>query len=319
MQIGTRTQIGMRGELGEHPDSLAYGAREEKVRSIRTTRQPSGRIRTIFMMLCLLAGLACILYPAIASYVNERQFDNVITQYDYDSSHIDEATKQSMLATAKRYNESLAGDPVHDPFVIGSGFAVPSDYNEVLNVDGNGLIGYIKIPSIDVNLPINHNTRGEVLEKGAGHVPQTSFPIGGESTHAVITGHTGLPTARLFTDLIRLKEGDIFIIDVLGDKHAYKVDNIQVVRPDQVESVHIETGREYVTLLTCTPYGINSERLLVRGAPTDMPADDQLPGNPVPWNMFFFLIALFVILCVVWCVVCAKRLEAKGRLGRWRL
>lgn len=289
-----------------------------RVRQGKTIARGSGKLQSALMVLCLLAGIACILYPAVSSYFNDRQFDNVITQYDSEMQTVDAQTKQSMLAAAQRYNESLAGDPVHDPFIPGSGFAVPDNYYDVLNVDGKGMMGYINIPGLDINLPIRHTTSDEVLESGAGHIPQTSFPIGGGGTHSVITGHTGLPTARLFSDLIRMKEGDIFIIDVLGDKHAYRVDQIQVVEPEQGQTLHIEAGKEYVTLITCTPYGINSHRLLVRGVPTDMPEDQAIIEKPVPWRFLFAFVVLFAVGCVVWVVVWRYRNDALELRGRCR-
>ncbi|MCH4184880.1 MAG: class C sortase [Eggerthellaceae bacterium] len=270
---------------------------------------------SVVMGLLLAVGIACILYPAVGSYINDCQFDDAITRYDDAVSTMSDEDRQSMLAAACQYNESLAGDPVHDPFVVGSGYAVPANYNDILNVDGKGLIGYIKIPTIGVDLPIRHGTEDDVLAEGVGHIPQTSFPIGGTGTHSVITGHTGLPSKRLFTDLIRMKEGDVFTLTVLGETHAYKVDAIKVVEPDDVSLLHVDASHEYVTLLTCTPYGINSERLLVRGIPTDLPEDLNDSERPVPWVSLFVSIALFALTCITWCVIWNRRYQAKARLA----
>lgn len=310
-EVWTENSVGIgSSDLPERGRSIGRRSKSHGKRATEgVSFKNNGRLRSFIMACCLLVGVICILYPAVASYINELQYADVIKHYDREIQLVDEQTKQTMLAAAERYNESLAGDPVHDPFIVGSGYAVPDNYNDVLNVDGNGLIGYIKIPSLGLNLPIRHSTSDIVLSEGTGHIPQTSFPIGGEGTHSVITGHTGLPTARLFTDLIRMKEGDVFIIDVLGDKRAYAVDNIQVVEPDQVGSLHIEAGKEFVTLITCTPYGINSQRLLVRGVPTDMPEEGAIT-KPVPWAYLFLFLGLFAAGCVAWCVVSVRRSNA---------
>lgn len=243
-------------------------------------------VRRALMAACLVVGVGLILYPVVGTYLNERSFDEVVSRYEEEVQTLPEDEREEMLAAARAYNESLRGDPVHDPFVANSGYAVPDNYDELLNVDGTGLMGTVSVPAIDLTLPLYHGTSDDVLSHGAGHIPQTSLPVGGAGTHAVITGHTGLPTARLFTDLERLKEGDVFVVEVLGERHAYAVDDIQVVDPDDVSSIRVEEGVEYVTLLTCTPYGINTHRLLVRGAPCELPADDALAPTPgVPWPL----------------------------------
>lgn len=243
-------------------------------------------VRRVLMTACLIVGVGLILYPVVGTYLNERSFDQAVSRYEETVRGLPEDERQQMLAAARSYNDSLRGDPVHDPFVANSGYAVPDDYEELLNVDGTGLMGTVSIPAIDLTLPLYHGTSDDVLSHGAGHIPQTSLPVGGAGTHAVITGHTGLPTARLFTDLERLKEGDVFVVEVLGERRAYAVDDIQVVDPDDVSSIRVEDDVEYVTLLTCTPYGINSHRLLVRGVPCELPAGDDPALTPgVSWPL----------------------------------
>jgi sortase A len=161
------------------------------------------------------------------------------------------------------YNNSLMGNPVKDPFVPGSGVALPQNYMEVLDIDG--IMGYIEIPKINIEIPIFHGTSEEVLKKGVGHLEGSALPIGGDGTHALLSGHTGLPEAKLFTDLTKLQNGDKFIIKVLDRKIAYKVCRIDVVKPEDISRLSAVKGKDYVTLITCTPYGINSHRLLVRG------------------------------------------------------
>lgn len=242
--------------------------------------------RRALMTACLLAGIALLLYPVVGTYLNERSFNDAVSHYEEAVRTLPDDERERMLAEARAYNDSLRGDPVRDPFVPNSGYAVPGNYDDVLDVDGAGLMGTVSIPSIGLALPVYHGTSDDVLAHGAGHIPQTSLPVGGAGTHAVLTGHTGLPTARLFTDLERLKEGDVFVIEVLGERRAYAVDDVRVVEPDDVSSIRVDGEREYVTLLTCTPYGVNSHRLLVRGAPCELPDDEVLaPAAPVPWPL----------------------------------
>lgn len=279
-----------------------------------------GVLPLIGMTLVLVLGLGILLYPAIASYINSRFFGEAAAAYTQEISNISKAERRAMLKAAHEYNESLRGDPVKDPFVPGSGYAIPSNYEEVLNADGKGLIGTIDIPSIDVNLPIRHGTSERVLLEGAGHIPETSLPVGGEGTHSVLTSHTGIPDRLLFTNLTRMKKGDVFIIDVVGQRLAYKVDQINVVKPDDLSKIRIVSGKEYVTLLTCTPYGVNSHRLLVRGVPTELPDDDQLNQmrRPMPWWLLGVLVGCLVVCSVVLMVVGLRKQDYRRMLVRLR-
>ena len=166
------------------------------------------------------------------------------------------------LEKAKIYNENLAGDPVYDPFVKGSGYALPDNYLEVLNINNN-IMGYITIPKISLKLPIYHGTSSEVLEKGIGHIETTALPIGGTSRHSVLTGHRGLPTARLFSDLDKLEIGDYIYINILDEILTYEVYDLEVIEPTEIEHLRPIKNRDLITLVTCTPYGINTHRLLV--------------------------------------------------------
>lgn len=223
--------------------------------------------RTLLSLCFIFSGFAVFFYPFIANYLAERNQSEVIQQYEEQVAEVDEEELQEMWAEAEEYNESLAGDPVHDPFIEGSGYALPENYTEVLDV--NGVMGYIEIPCIDVYLPIYHGTSEDVLKVGVGHMESTSLPIGGSNRHCVLTGHCGLPSAELFTNLDKVELGDYFYIYVLGQTLAYEVDDIRVVEPDDMSSIVAEEGEDYVTLVTCTPYGVNTHRLLVRGSRTD--------------------------------------------------
>ena len=168
-----------------------------------------------------------------------------------------------MWEEAERYNETLTGRPTHDPFIDDEDIAMPDEYRQTLNI--KGIMGYVDIPGIDVYLPIYHGTADHVLEKGAGHLEGSTLPLGGSFRHSVITGHSGLVHAKMFTDLTELAQGDLFYIHVLGEILAYEVEKITITEPHITDDLMVFDGKDYCTLLTCTPYGINTHRLLVRG------------------------------------------------------
>ena len=210
-------------------------------------------------------GLLILLYPTISNAWNERRARNLIVNYEQvvketDKSHIDEAKAQAIA-----YNNSLVGGKVPDAFAYEEANKPNEIYEKLLNLAGDGYMCTVEIPVIDVYLPVYHYTTEEVLEKGVGHLPGSSLPVGGEHTHAVLSAHRGLPSAKLFTDLDRVKEKDIFYIHVLDETLAYEVDLIKVIEPTETEDLAITGGKDYVTLFTCTPYAVNSHRLLVRG------------------------------------------------------
>ena len=224
----------------------------------------SEKLLLIISIIFIILGVGIFLYPSISNYLAEKNHIDIIRNYDDLIVKIDEEKINEEKEKAKIYNENLSGDPVHDPFVIGSGYALPKNYKEVLNIAGDSVMGYVEIPKISVYLPIYHGTSDEVLEKGVGHIQNTSVPIGGKSTHSVLTGHTGLPNAELFTRLDELGIGDIFYIHVLDDVLTYKVFETKVILPDKIDELQILNGKDYITLVTCTPYGVNSHRLLVK-------------------------------------------------------
>lgn len=217
----------------------------------------------ICLILGTLGGLLLLLYPHISFLFADYNQSYVTRQYDEQLEHMGEETRQQVLADAQAYNEQLLGDAITDPFLEGSGKVLPEDYLTQLNL--GEVMGHVKIPTIQVDLPIYHGTAGDTLQKGAGHLEGTSLPVGGAGTHTVITGHTGLSSAKMFTDLSQLQQGDEFYLHVLGEVLAYRVDQIKVVEPHMVDDLKPVSGQEYATLITCTPYGINSHRLIVRG------------------------------------------------------
>lgn len=216
-------------------------------------------------LLIFAVGAGIFLYPAVSNYLAERNQRKVIRSYRAAVENQDQGTLDAAWAEAEEYNENLAGDPVHDPFVLGSGYVLPDNYQEVLNVNGDGVMGYIEIPEIGVYLPIYHGTSEATLQKGAGHLEATALPVGGLNRHPVISAHRGLPSAELFTRLDEMKIGDIFYIHVLDRTLAYQVDQIETIVPEDLALLRAEEGKDLVTLLTCTPYAVNTHRLLVRG------------------------------------------------------
>jgi len=235
--------------------------------------------RILIIILILLLGIGVLSYPMVSNYLSERNSSKVIQKYEDSVAAYDEDLLDTAWAEAEAYNESLSGQPVHDPFLEGSGMAIPEDYANILNVEG--IMGYVKIPKISVDLPIYHGTGEDVLKKGVGHLEGSTLPIGGESRHSVLTGHSGLVHARLFTDLIELKQGDLFFVYVLGKTLAYEVDQIKVVEPQTTEDLGRIEGQDYCTLLTCTPYGVNSHRLLVRGVRVDYAPEMEKAATPI--------------------------------------
>ena len=222
-------------------------------------------IKDIIRLLVLVVAFAVLLYPTVSSYVNEKNGSKVVSNYDTESVRLSNAEKEKMLEDARAYNkEMLSNIDLIDPFSQGEK-SLDARYESLLNIDGSGMMGYIRIPKIKVEIPIYHGTSESVLQAGVGHFWGTSLPVGGESTHTVLTGHRGLPTKTLFTNMDKLVKGDVFYIKVLDETLAYKVDQILTVLPEETDALSIVPGQDYATLVTCTPYAINTHRLLVRG------------------------------------------------------
>ena len=220
----------------------------------------------IILIVGFCVGLIISLYPLISNIYSRRNQIQVINDYTEDIKEIDTKQIAKELELANAYNRKLNQTIVlTNPFDPSAIDMADDAYYDILNYTDDGVMAYINIPKIDVNLPIYHGTDSEHMLKGVGHLVGTSFPVGGVDTHAVLSAHSGLSTAELFTNLADLKKGDLFYIHVLDDVLAYEVDKINVVKPDETNDLKIVPGQDYVTLVTCTPYGINSHRLLVRG------------------------------------------------------
>lgn len=232
---------------------------------MKSNKKRKMTIKDIIRLIVLVVAFAVLLYPTVSSYVNEKNGSKVVSNYDAESVRLSNAEKEKMLEDARAYNkEMLSNIDLIDPFSQGE-TNIDERYESLLNMDGSGMMGYIRIPKIKVEIPIYHGTSESVLQAGVGHFWGTSLPVGGESTHTVLTGHRGLPTKTLFTNMDKLVEGDVFYIKVLDETLAYKVDQILTVLPEETEALSIVPGKDYATLVTCTPYAINTHRLLVRG------------------------------------------------------
>lgn len=220
-----------------------------------------GRILTA---LAAIIGLLIIFYPNISDAWNTRRSQMLMTSYEETIGQIDDSKKEEILQNAYDYNKTLIGKGVPDIFIKEEREPDPA-YESLLNPSGDGVMGSVEIPCIRVKIPIWHYTDEETLQKGAGHLPGSSLPVGGEGSHSVITAHRGLQDKRLFTDLDRVKKGNLFYLRIMDETLAYEADQILVVEPTETDALSVEEDKDYCTLLTCTPYAVNTQRLLVRG------------------------------------------------------
>ncbi len=220
----------------------------------------SSKVRLLIVIVLVIAGIAVMVYPSLSNYINAIHSSHAVQEFSEQLEDADSDTLREQRLLAEEYNSALAGriaDPEEDADIL-------KKYDRIMDF-GNGIMGYIRIPEINVELSVYHGVSHTVLQKGVGHVPTSAFPIGGAGNHCVLTGHTGLPSAELFSDLTELAVGDLFYLHVLDETLVYEIDQITVVLPHEVDTLGSVPGRDYCTLVTCTPYGINSHRLLVRG------------------------------------------------------
>ena len=218
-------------------------------------------LSSIILVLIFIIGLSLLLYPSFSDYWNSFHQSRAIASYAQSVTTIDDDQYEKMWAQAQEYNTTLAKK--QNRWVLSE--EEYEEYEDLLNIGGTGIIGYIEIPNIKVSLPIYHGVDEAVLQIAVGHIEGSSLPVGGEGTHCVISGHRGLPSAKLFTNLDEMEEGDLFMMRVLDETLTYEVDQIRIVEPEDLSALDIEEGKDLCTLVTCTPYGINSHRLLVRG------------------------------------------------------
>lgn len=262
-------------------------------------------ISTILLVLIFLCGLGLLLYPTLSDFVNQANQSKAIETYENSVANLSKDDYKRIIEDARKYNEKIISNefPKDEKDLAGN-----NDYNNALNLNNDGLMGYIKIDKIKVKLAIYHTVEEPVLQIGVGHMPMTSLPVGGESTHAVLTGHRGLPSAKLFSDLDELEINDVFYVYVLDEILAYKIDKISVVEPTDTKELQIINGEDHVTLVTCTPYGVNTHRLLIRGvrvpyestiADMSNVSNDALIINPEQVAAFIAAPILVIILAVI--------------------
>ena len=226
---------------------------------------------TLFLVLMFFAGLSLLLYPTVSNYWNSLHQSRAIAAYVEQVAQIDNETFDQLREQARAYNRTLVGKAYRYDMTRQE----REEYESLLNVSENGIIGYIEIPDIHCELPIYHGTDADALQIGVGHIEGSSLPVGGESTHCAISGHRGLPSAKLFSDLDKLTVGDRFSLRVLDDTLTYEVDQIYTVLPGEMDELEIVEGEDYCTLVTCTPYGVNTHRLLVRGHRVENSTDKE--------------------------------------------
>ncbi|MFT3945007.1 MAG: class C sortase [Ancrocorticia sp.] len=273
---------------------------DTRVADSAPSRTAKGLWGSIIAQLIVMAGCLVLIYPTAAGWFSDRNHNNEVTGYTESISHITVTERSEILKVADDYNSRLPQGPLRDPYTHGEQDATEESaayqlYESMLAVSESGVIGHIIYPSLGIDLPVYHGTSDEVISKGAGHLYGSSLPVGGPSTHAVLTAHSGMAKARLFTALPKATEDQIFTVDVLGEKHWYRVDQIKSVLPNDTDSLQIIKGEDYVTLITCTPIGVNSHRLLVRGIRIPPPEDEQklLESDPIlagfPWWAVIFV------------------------------
>lgn len=259
---------------------------------------------TIVLVLIFIVGLSLLLYPSLSDYWNSFHQSRAIATYAEAVADLDDADYEKMWQEAEEYNEQLKNKTNRWTMTEEE----EEEYNRILDIGGTGVMGYIEIPEIKVSLPIYHGTDEGVLQIAVGHIPGSSLPIGGMGTHSVVSGHRGLPSAKLFTNLDELKEGDIFMIRVLDETLTYEVDQIRIVEPDDLTSLEIDPEQDLCTLVTCTPYGVNTHRLLVRGHRIENLNDDSIRVTADAMQVDEMLVATAVavpvlVILFVWVMV----------------
>lgn len=257
-------------------------------------------ISTIILVLIFFVGLSLLLYPTISDYWNSFHQSRAIASYVDAVDNTDEQKLDEMRKAAQAYNEKLLSK--QNRYEMSD--QDKAEYESLLDVSGTGVMGYVEIPSIKVSLPIYHGTDNTILQIGVGHIEGSSLPVGGPSTHCAISGHRGLTSSKLFTDIDQMAEGDIFKLYILGETMTYEVDQIRIVLPDELNDLKIEEGQDYCTLITCTPYGVNSHRLLIRGHRIANDAQGLVVEDAKQIQPLHEAIILGVVFLVLYIIIC---------------
>ena len=274
-------------------------------KSDKKENQKKGSLIAFGFIFLIGTGILC--YPTISYWLAQRNHVVAHQTYGRSVAGLSAQEKNAMWEVAVHYNERLLNSVVEDPFASTENIDPFDEYYQTLDV-GEGVMGYIRIPEIAVLLPIYHGVSEEVLDKGVGHIHASALPVGGEGTHAVLTGHTGLSNAKMFNDLVELRQGDEFYLEILDEILAYEVTTIQVVLPDDVSSLHREDGEEKVTLVTCTPYGVNSHRLLVTGERIPYTGEAE-QGQEDDKSRFWWILIVTLLLAIIVLVIRKMRGE----------
>ena len=267
-------------------------------------RRPHTLVSAVIVTLVLLVGLSLLLYPTVADYINSLDYKKEIENYQREVQQLDDTTRSEMLAAARAYNADLLARSGQIGELTDEQRA---EYESLLNPSGSGMMGYIEIKSLGIYLPVYHGTAESVLQAGVGHIEGSSLPVGGTGTHVMLSGHTGLPSSKLFSNIDELEVGDTFALHLLGEVLTYEVESTVVLLPADAEKQAIDPRRDLCTLMTCTPYGVNSHRLFVRGKRIEPPETDrpsqseptveEIPA-PLPPLLWGVLIALPVLLLI---------------------
>ena len=254
-----------------------------------------GKTATVILLVIFFIGLSVLLYPTVSSYWNSKTQSEAILDYEKMLSSYKPEDFTALIEEANEYNEALyeLDFPLHEYA------ALESKYRKTLDVSGTGMIGYVTVPKINQELPLYHGTSDTVLSVAAGHLQGSALPVGGKGTHCVVSAHRGLPTATLFTHLDRMEIGDTFYFTILDRTYTYEVDQIRIVEPDDTSLLQAEEGKDYCTLLTCTPYGINTQRLLVRGHQVDASQERTLYVANEAYRIDALIVTPFVALPII--------------------
>ena len=280
------------------------------MRRMRRGKRNQKKGSLIGFVLIFLIGAGILFYPTMSYWLAQRNHIVAHQTYERNVAELSAQEKRTMWEVAVHYNERLLNSVVEDPFASTENIDPFDEYYQTLDV-GDGVMGYIHIPELEVLLPIYHGVSEEVLDKGVGHIHASALPVGGEGTHAVLTGHTGLSNAKMFNDLVEMRQGDEFYLEILDETLAYEVTSIQVVLPDDVSSLHREDGKDKVTLVTCTPYGVNSHRLLVSGERIPYTGEMQ-QSREGDKGRFLWWILVVVLLVVSVVLVMGKKVRERS-------
>ena len=285
----------------------------------KKSKKKGSKFVNIFIVLIFIVGAGIFTYPTISDLWNQYRNARLVSQYNSSVENLSQEQYDELWKQAQEYNDQHPVNTIIDAFNEEDEYVLSHPYDMVLDPNGDGLMGSIEIPKLQLTLAIYHGLSTDVLEKGVGHVEGTSLPIGGEGTHAVLAGHRGLPSAKIFTDLDQMEMGDIFLIHVLDKTLAYKVDQIKTVLPEETSELDTIPGEDHVTLVTCTPYGVNTHRLLIRGIRTEYVEEEQ-EADETPIQqlakvdpvkiMIGGLVVLIVLIIIIYVVVRRKNKKA---------